>query len=239
LLIKCQHTFKHNEPSGSDHWNVQREIMFALTRTLFNICSMLGAEKNTRQRRHEKTKRYILSEAKKLIRKNGVDKFSLRGLAAACDYSPAALYEYFSNKEALLATIAKQIELDLREYLVSESAELDDLIKLGAQYIAFAKNQPEDYLLLFMSFSSGRKSESDVLPENSAYMVLVNLITELVNSGQIVLESEVGVEEISYNYWVLLHGHVMMQLTMLRDYKADFESIESRMLSRFVASLTE
>ena len=70
-------------------------------------------------------------------------------------------------------------------------------------------------------------------------MVLVNLITELVNSGQIVLESEVGVEEISYNYWVLLHGHVMMQLTMLRDYKADFESIESRMLSRFVASLTE
>ncbi|MBT3229642.1 MAG: TetR/AcrR family transcriptional regulator [Candidatus Marinimicrobia bacterium] len=168
-----------------------------------------------------------------------MDKFSLRGLAAACDYSPAALYEYFSNKEALLATIAKQIELDLREYLVSESAELDDLIKLGAQYIAFAKNQPEDYLLLFMSFSSGRKSESDVLPENSAYMVLVNLITELVNSGQIVLESEVGVEEISYNYWVLLHGHVMMQLTMLRDYKADFESIESRMLSRFVASLTE
>jgi len=199
---------------------------------------MLGKEKNTRQRRHEKNRRYILSEAKKLIRKKGVASFSLRGLAAICDYSPAALYEYFSNKEEILKTIALQIEKDLRESLGGMGDTLDDLIGLGSQYIAFAKNQPEDYLLLFTSFSSGRRSESEALPETSAYMVLFNLVSKLVESGTLVLAKDVGVEEICYTYWVFLHGHVMMQLTHLKGYAADFESIEIRMLSRFVNSLS-
>jgi AcrR family transcriptional regulator len=199
---------------------------------------MLGNEKTTRQRRHEKNRRYILSEAKKLIRKNGVEKFSLRGLAANCDYSPAALYEYFSNKEDILKTIALQIEKEMREALTPQGSTLDDLIALGSQYIAFAKNQPEDYLLLFTSFSSGRRSENEALPETSAYMVLFNLVSKLVESGQLHLAKEVGVEEICYTYWVFLHGHVMMQLTHLKGYDADFESMEIRMLSRFVTSLS-
>jgi AcrR family transcriptional regulator len=198
---------------------------------------MLGKEKTTRQRRHEKNRRYILSEAKKLIRKNGVEKFSLRGLAAICDYSPAALYEYFSNKEDILKTIALQIEKEMRESLRQEGSTLQDLVALGSQYIAFAKNQPEDYLLLFTSFSSGRRSESEALPETSAYMVLFNLVAKLVESGQLILARDVGLEEICYTYWVFLHGHVMMQLTHLKGYDADFESIEERMLTRFVNSL--
>ncbi len=206
-------------------------------RTAFSIHVMLGKEKNTRQRRHDKNRRYILSEAKKLIRKNGVEKFSLRGLAAICDYSPAGLYEYFSNKEDILKTIALQIEKDLKESLAGDANTLDDLISLGSQYIAFARHQPEDYLLLFTSFSSGRRSEHDVLPENSAYMVLFNLVTNLLASRQLVLAKDVGVEEICYTYWVFLHGHVMMQLTHLKGYDADFASMETRMLSRFVNSL--
>jgi len=207
-------------------------------RTVFSIYPMLGNEKTTRQRRHEKNRRYILLEAKKLIRKNGVEKFSLRGLAAICDYSPAALYEYFSNKEDILKTIALQIEKEMREALMNQGSDLDDLIALGTQYIAFARNQPEDYLLLFTSFSSGRRSEKETLPETSAYMVLFNLVSELVGSGQLTLAKDVGVEEICYTYWVFLHGHVMMQLTHLKGYDSDFESIETRMLSRFVNGLS-
>ncbi len=200
---------------------------------------MLGAEKTTRQRRHEKNRRYILSEAKKLIRKSGVEKFSLRKLAAICDYSPAALYEYFSNKEDILKTIALQIEKDLHSALITQGNNLDDLVALGAQYIAFAKNQPEDYLLLFTSFSSGRKGESDSPPETSAYMILFTLVSKLVESKQLVPAENVGVEEICYTYWVFLHGHVMMQLTHLKGYETDFASIEKRMLSRFVNSISD
>ena len=200
--------------------------------------TMLSENLNTRQRRHEKTRRFILSKAKDQIRKQGVENFSLRGLAAACDYSPAALYEYFSSKENLLKTIAMQIEKDLREYLIRHKVSIEDLIAMGSQYIAFAKNQPEDYLLLFNSFRSNRKQESDVLPESSAYMVLVTLIGQLIDSGELILQENEDVEEISYNYWILLHGHAMLQLTMLKDYAADFESMEIRMLRKFVKSLT-
>lgn len=200
---------------------------------------MLGRD-DTRQRRHDKTKRFILKQAKNMIRSNGVDKFSLRALAAKCDYSPAGLYEYFSSKQALMQAIALGIEKEMKYYLEQAGVgnDLDDLKALGLQYIAYGKNNPEDYLLLFTAFTSGRSSENDTLPETSAYMVLVRMVSKLVEGNHLVLQDNVTIEELCYNYWVLLHGHVMMQLTLLKNYTADFEAIESRMLARFVDALT-
>lgn len=199
---------------------------------------MLG-DKTTRERRHERTRKQILSAAKRLLRKKGIEKFSLRGVAAECDYSPAGLYEYFKSKNDLLTTIAKDIELDLRSELlkVGIKADLDALMNLGLRYIRFAKNHPEDYLLLFTTFSSGRRGTEETLPDSSAYMVLYNLVSELVEQEQISLKDALGVEEICYNYWILLHGHVMMQLTHLKGFQAEFEQVEQSMLSRFVKSL--
>ena len=207
-------------------------------RTVFSISAMLG-DMSTRERRHEKTRQVILSAAKRLLRKKGLDGFSLRGVATACDYSPAGLYEYFKSKEDLLITIAKDIESDLRNALETGGSRdhSDALIELGRRYISFAKSHPEDYLLIFTTFSSGRKKTDDLSPQSSAYMVLFNLVNQLTESEVINVGRNISIDEICYNYWILLHGHVMMQLTHLKDFQADFEQAEIGFLNRFVDSI--
>ena len=59
---------------------------------------MLGI-KSPREIRHEETRTRILSVAKRLLRKDGIEKLSLRKVASESNYSPAGLYEYFKNKE--------------------------------------------------------------------------------------------------------------------------------------------
>jgi len=197
------------------------------------------ADKSTRHRRHEQTRARILTAAKQLLREKGLARFSLRGVAAASDYSPAGLYEYFDSKEELLATIARGIESELRTALLKSDSLGDHapLVNMGLSYIKFASNHPEDYLLLFTTFSSGRRGNSEQLPESSAYMVLYALVKELVETGEINLREGEGIEEICYHYWVMLHGHVMMQLTHLKGYEADFDQVVLNMLNRFMASI--
>lgn len=55
-----------------------------------------------RTRRDEYTRRAILVEALRLLAERGPDGVSLRPLAEAVGYSPAALYRYFPNKDSLL-----------------------------------------------------------------------------------------------------------------------------------------
>lgn len=214
------------------------KYLLHLYQTLFNIQTMLGT-KSTREIRHEETRTRILSAAKRLLRKDGIEKLSLRKVASESNYSPAGLYEYFKNKDDLLASIAMEIELDLRNALIDKKGDVsrEALLQMGLRYISFAKDHPEDYLLLFTTFSSGRESTQEQLPESSAYMVLYTLVQTLADEEQVEVSQADEIEEICYNFWVLLHGHVMMQLTHLQNFQADFESIEQRMLSRFVQSL--
>lgn len=228
----------------STHNHIVPDIQFIgkyllqVYRTPFSIRTMLGA-KSTREIRHEETRTRILSVAKRLLRKDGIEKLSLRKVASESNYSPAGLYEYFKNKDDLLANIAMDIELDLRNALIDKKGDVsrEALLQMGLRYIRYAKDHPEDYLLLFTTFSSGRQSTQEQLPESSAYMVLYSLVAELVKQQKLQAKGTEEIEEICYNYWVLLHGHVGMQLTHLKNFQADFETLELKMLSRFVSSI--
>jgi AcrR family transcriptional regulator len=54
------------------------------------------------------TRRVILDTTLALIREKGIDKVSWRGIARAVGYSPAGLYEYFDNKDDIVAALAAE-----------------------------------------------------------------------------------------------------------------------------------
>jgi len=58
--------------------------------------------KTPSERRYEKTRQGILSAARTLLLEGGVEAISMRTLADKVDYSPAALYKYFANKEEII-----------------------------------------------------------------------------------------------------------------------------------------
>ena len=65
--------------------------------------------------RHQRIRGQILQAAKELLLENGHDNFSLRGIARRVQYSPAALYEYFDNKDHIIDELCLQTETEFAQ----------------------------------------------------------------------------------------------------------------------------
>lgn len=80
------------------------------------IFSSMGS-KERKEREKLAKKQLIIDAAMGLARKGGIESITLRDVAKAAEYSPAALYEYFENKEALLFGMCERTCQDLLKTL--------------------------------------------------------------------------------------------------------------------------
>ena len=193
-----------------------------------------------REKRHIKTRKSILDSALSLVVSKGPDNLSLREIAKEVNYSPSGLYEYFENKEEIIEALSSKGFDLLAEYLkkVSEDMEISIYItKLGLAYLKFAKENPEYYRLIFNFIPSKRKSFEEPVYEGSPYRILLNAITIGIKNKTLKLNKEDSAESLSNSFWSLLHGHAMLQLTVLKDYDADFETINRRAINIFINGL--
>lgn len=192
-----------------------------------------------RDRRRNRNRQAILDAARSLILEEGLAAVSLRRIAARADFSPAGLYEYFENKDALLAELAARTRGGLRDALrgaVTGDA-LADLEALGLAYIAWARAHPGDYLLAFGRLRSRRRNPSEPLDPESAFAVLTSVVEAAWASARPDLAPGVGPHELAYGLWAHVHGAAMLQLTHLEGFEADFVSIDRMFLRRFLAGL--
>ncbi|TNE50103.1 MAG: TetR/AcrR family transcriptional regulator [Deltaproteobacteria bacterium] len=182
-----------------------------------------------KERRQARTRQAILDAARELILEKGVEKLSLRAVARKVDYSPAGLYEYFTNKEAIISTLAEQVSSQL--YLALEKASLHaegpPLVAIGLAYIQFAREHSEDFLLMFSRLHSRRVSEDSPVAEDSPYKVVVDAVASGIQSGSICMPTHMSVEQIAYSVWAMCHGAAMLQTTHLKDFQADFQTADT------------
>jgi AcrR family transcriptional regulator len=61
--------------------------------------------KDRKQREKEELRKRILQAASDIIAEKGYGKLTIRGLAARIEYSPRAIYLYFTNKDDLLQEV--------------------------------------------------------------------------------------------------------------------------------------
>ncbi len=98
-------------------------------------------------------RRRILDAAKQLFVKEGFDNVSIRRIAGAIEYSPAAIYRYFRNKREMLSVLRdegfKQFVETQKERAGSIADPLERLRIGGRGYIRFALNEPEYFHLMF------------------------------------------------------------------------------------------
>jgi AcrR family transcriptional regulator len=193
-----------------------------------------------REKRQQVTKELILDTARRLITKQGVEHFSLRELARAVDYSPAALYEYFDSKEDILAALCRQADIRLSRQLQTVPTNLaaaERLVALGLAYVDFARQNREHYLLMFSHLTSDRPSLAEPVDEASPYHILLQTVATGITAGIFPSREGYGVEQIAYACWALVHGMAMLQLIYLQEFKADFEAADRRALETFVRGL--
>jgi AcrR family transcriptional regulator len=190
------------------------------------------------QRRARKETR-ILAAARALLRQHGHEGLSLRQVARRARMSPAGMYEFFKNREHLLATLAAEANEALVAALRGATADVADpverLARLGVAYIDFAQEHPEDFLLLFGRCSM-RRSLTEDIPEDSEYAMIRNALSDLVVTGKPDGTDASYLEVIAYGFWSTIHGMAVLQLTHLAGFGADFATAQRLLLKNMVRS---
>lgn len=113
-----------------------------------DVCCSTPAE-----RRREKMRDCIICAARDIFAKDGTAGLSMRRLAEAIDYSPAALYKYFASKDDLFEAVREQFFERLLKHMdeaaVGHGCIRDLFEACGRSYIETALEEPDTYTMAF------------------------------------------------------------------------------------------
>jgi len=200
-----------------------------------------------RTKRHLRTRQAILDAAREIIAAEGSGALSIRALAERIDYSPAALYEYFTSKEEIIAAVCAEGQ----EYLFEAMSQADPglppvdyLYQIGIAYIQFALKHPDSFLLMFtvapLPEMAGLPEEAvkeAMHADGSTYGILVQAIRRGIEAGDFHTRPGFGLDEMAYAAWTLVHGIAMLRTTALRHYPVDLAAADHQVLLNFMRGL--
>ncbi len=176
-----------------------------------------------RQRRKLRTRQAVMDAALAMVRENGPHGLSLRAVAKRVDYSPAALYEYFGSKDALIGALCNEgmqrFDAALRSVPVDEDNPQAYFVQIGLQYIAFAEANPEHFRLMFDRI--GTNTELHLGPpketeQDTFWMVMAEAVRLNIAAGHFKVKQPGEEKAITLGLWQLVHGMAILQITMFR-----------------------
>ncbi|WP_024285577.1 TetR/AcrR family transcriptional regulator [Cellulomonas sp. KRMCY2] len=143
-----------------------------------------------REQRREQTREEIKTLAMEQVAAGGPDAVSLKGIARTMAMSPAAIYRYFDNREALLADVVVDAYDSLADALDAAGARpgtpVERFTAVASACRAWALAQPNAYRLIFQTTSgSGQDLAPDrTIPAASRSMgVLLDSLAALAPAG--------------------------------------------------------
>src|SRR5215468_1784029 len=103
----------------------------------------------------------ILAAARRVFEAEGLEGASLRAIAAAAGYTPAALYFHFESKEAIYAEVLRtsltNLGLAVNRAVARAKAPADRLRSAATAFFRFYDDNPSDLDLGFYLFRGGMK----------------------------------------------------------------------------------
>ena len=192
---------------------------------------------NARERRQARIREAIVQAAEEIIETQGPDALNMRDVAERIDYSASNLYEYFSGKDELLATVVKEalirLVLHVRHITTGLSAR-ERLQSYGHAYLEFARTHPELYLLIF-----GRKGVHAKPPEETPYALLQEIVQEGITTAIFVPRPGFGLQEMTFGCWSLVHGIAMLRLTMPDMVWKTYVKSDDQILESFINGMSK
>lgn len=163
----------------------------------------------------------ILAEARRLLTEDGAEALSMRAIARALGYSPAALYEYFPSKEDIFAALyfegteglAGQM-VAARDTMTADRSVRATLRKMGRAYRAYAQEHPELFRLVFGDSARHGQRPSNDAGERPGFDDLVAALENGIATGEI---DAPAAEPIAVMCWATVHGFVVLEIAGFLD----------------------
>ena len=178
---------------------------------------------------HGHLKEDFIKIAMDFIAKEDVDKLTLKILSDATGTSRSAIYKHFKNKDALIETLIERgfdkFDAQTTPYLKDESKALVDRFYLtGKLYIAFARENPNLYRLLFgKKYAHIREELLTIKDEDcSGFAALQKTVEDGQKQG--ILKKEDSYKQ-SIVIWATLHGFSSLIIDGFMDVEAIHEEI--------------
>ena len=158
---------------------------------------------------HGNLREVLLEAARKLIEQYGPAGFSLTEAARLAGVSPAAPYRHFKDREALLAEVARHgferfaARLDMA-WNNGVPTPLSAFENLGRAYLAFAREEPASYAVMFEAGLYPGNGSSYKQAAERAFNVLQRAASALCQA--LPPERRPPIRLMSLHIWALSHG---------------------------------
>jgi AcrR family transcriptional regulator len=176
-------------------------------------------ERRTEQRREQRQalRERILDVSREIVKREGFASLSMRKLAEAIDYSPAALYLHFRSRGDIARALRLEGHARLREAFVAHATIADPAARLNAMaraYVEFGLAEPETYRLMFMEpagpTDGANEANQTVEPGMATLSLIADAFVELRAADR--LPPHAAPRACAEGLWANLHGIVALKL---------------------------
>jgi len=177
-------------------------------------------KKRAGQYHHGDLRRALIDQALRTIDKLGVEGLTLRSVGEALGVSRTALYRHFSNKQALVAAVAREGFRTLRLSLVDawerNGRGRAGFEAMGEAYLEFAVAHPSHYRVMFGRFVESCARDPELIEEaTAAFQALVDALVDQQRDGGVRKDDP---QMLARFVWSLTHGIAMLVIDgQLRD----------------------
>ncbi len=163
-------------------------------------------------RQKEETRNNILTAASEIVREEGWNGLSMRKIADRIEYTAPIIYEYFSNKDAILMELTRKGFLNLTNVLQkAKNTSTDPAEQLEAMWKAywdFAFQDKESYQVMF-----GVQMiccNQNCMEAQKVYELFSDSIRHLMEKQQ---PSEETVKQKYFTFFSVIHGLISLNFT--------------------------
>lgn len=164
----------------------------------------------------------ILDSALEIISEQGIVCLTMDKLVAATAYSKGTLYNHFSSKEDVLAGLCnrnmRSVKNLFQRAAAIDTSARDKMTAIGFSYMLSVLMAPQHFALvinakteLFEKASEKRREEHDQLDEGLVG-VMHGIIQEAVSKKELVLQSNIDLQQVSLSLWAMSFGTISLLL---------------------------
>jgi AcrR family transcriptional regulator len=172
------------------------------------------------QYHHGDLRRALIDQALRTIDRLGVEGLTLRSVGEALGVSRTALYRHFSDKQALVAAVAREGFRTFRLALVDawerRGRGRAGFEAMGEAYLQFAVAHPSHYRAMFGRFVESCARDPELIEEaEAAFQALVDALVEGQREGWVRQDDPLMLARF---VWSVTHGIAMLVIDgQLRD----------------------
>ena len=191
------------------------------------------ASKDRILRQKEETRNNILEAAYAIVKEEGWQGLSMRKIADKIEYTAPIIYEYFSNKEAILEELTAKGFIKLTKELEKARAKFekpeDQLEAMWMAYWDFAFTDTEMYQVMFgvqMSCCSRR-----CLGAEAPYNLFTEVIAEIMKNSN---PSAEVIKQKYFTFFSVIHGLIAINIINKSDI---LETINAQILKDAIGGI--